>query len=73
MTELRKKITDELVRRNYSEGTVRSYLRSVQEFARYCASSYWRHPFHLPARQWPYVMRPIRRCGPAPCLADRCK
>lgn len=35
MTELRKKMTDELVRRNYSEGTVRSYLRSVQEFARY--------------------------------------
>ena len=28
-------MTDELVRRNYSEGTVRSYLRSVQEFARY--------------------------------------
>jgi len=35
VTELRKKMTDELVRRNYSEGTVRSYLRSVQEFARY--------------------------------------
>ena len=35
MTELRKKMTDELVRRSYSEGTMRSYLRSVQEFARY--------------------------------------
>jgi hypothetical protein len=34
VTELRKKMTDELVRRNYAEGTVRSYLRSVQEFAR---------------------------------------
>jgi hypothetical protein len=35
VTELRKKMTDELVRRNYSEGTVHSHLRSVQEFARY--------------------------------------
>ena len=28
-------MTDELVRRHYSEGTARAYLRSVQEFARY--------------------------------------
>jgi integrase/recombinase XerD len=28
-------MTDELVRRNYSEGTARAYLRSVKEFARY--------------------------------------
>jgi integrase/recombinase XerD len=28
-------MTDELVRRNYSEGTARAYLRSVHEFARY--------------------------------------
>lgn len=26
-------MTDELVRRNYSEGTARAYLRSVEEFA----------------------------------------
>jgi integrase/recombinase XerD len=35
VTELRKKMTEELVRRNYSEGTARAYLGSVQEFARY--------------------------------------
>jgi len=28
-------MTDELVRRNYSEGTARSYLRSVESFANY--------------------------------------
>ena len=28
-------MTDELVRRHYSEGTARAYLRSVQEFAHY--------------------------------------
>jgi len=28
-------MTDELVRRNYSEGTARAYLRSVKEFANY--------------------------------------
>ena len=33
MTPLRQKMTDELVRRNYSEGTARAYLRSVEEFA----------------------------------------
>ena len=35
MTPLRKMMTDELVRRNYSELTARAYLRSMQEFARY--------------------------------------
>ena len=33
MTPLRQKMTDELVRRNYSAATARAYLRSVQEFA----------------------------------------
>ena len=35
MTSLRQKMTDELVRRNYSEGTARAYLRSVASFAEY--------------------------------------
>jgi integrase/recombinase XerD len=35
VTRLRQKMIDELVRRNYSEGTVRAYLRSVQAFAEY--------------------------------------
>jgi len=42
VTPLRKKMTDELVRRNYSEGTVRAYLRIVYEFAKY---------FHRPPDQ----------------------
>jgi integrase/recombinase XerD len=42
VTPLRKKMTDELVRRNYSEGTVHAYLRSVEEFAKY---------FHRPPDQ----------------------
>lgn len=35
MTPLRQKMTDELVRRNYSPGTARAYLRNVDEFAKY--------------------------------------
>jgi integrase/recombinase XerD len=35
VTRLRQKMIDELVRRNYSEGTIRAYLRSVQAFAEY--------------------------------------
>jgi len=35
VTSLRQKMTDELVRRNYSQGTARAYLRSIKEFARY--------------------------------------
>jgi len=35
VTPLCKMMTEELVRRNYSEGTARAYLRSVREFARY--------------------------------------
>jgi integrase/recombinase XerD len=35
VTSLRQKMTDELVRRNYSEGTARAYLRSVESFAKH--------------------------------------
>lgn len=35
MTRLRQMMTEELVRRNYSDGTARAYLRSLKEFARY--------------------------------------
>ena len=28
-------MTEELVRRNYSDGTARAYLRSLKEFAKY--------------------------------------
>ena len=35
VTRLRQMMTEELVRRNYSERTARAYLRSVNEFAKY--------------------------------------
>ena len=35
MTRLRQMMTEELVRRNYSDGTARAYWRSLKEFARY--------------------------------------
>ena len=35
MTPLRQKMTDELVRRNHSEGTANAHLRRVESFANY--------------------------------------
>ena len=35
VTHLRKRILDELQRRNYSQSTIESYLHAVEDFARY--------------------------------------
>jgi hypothetical protein len=38
VTRLRKMMLEELQRRNYSESTIRGYLRTVAEFARHFGS-----------------------------------
>ena len=35
MTRLRKRMLDELQRRNFSEDTIRHYIRTVEDFARH--------------------------------------
>jgi integrase/recombinase XerD len=35
VTRLRKMMLDELQRRNYAQNTVRTYIKAIEEFARY--------------------------------------
>jgi integrase/recombinase XerD len=39
MTQLRQQMLEELQRRNYSAGTIATYLRTIQDLALYCSKS----------------------------------
>lgn len=59
VTRLRKLMLDELQRRNYAQNTVRSYIKAVEDFARYFGKPPERlGPEHIREYQVPLVPRP---------------
>ncbi len=70
MTHLRKRMLEELQRRNYSEGTTRAYLQAVQQFAVHFGKS----PDKLgpdDLRSYQAYVCPIQACTPD--LLLRCR
>lgn len=60
MTRLRKLMLDELQRRNYAQNTVRSYIKAVEDFARYFGKPSERlGPEHIRKYQVHWFRRPL--------------
>ena len=56
MTHLRKMMLEELERRNYAQTTISSYIRTIEDFARYF-------------RRSPDQLTPVRTVRPSPTTA----
>ena len=68
MTRLRQMMLEELERRNYSQGTIRCYLRAVTDFARYFHRSPDQlRPEHV--REYQAVFVPRAQAGCEQCDA----